>query len=178
MKKISLFLIVCLLLLLSVPVFADESITMNPVNNSGISGTATITSLGSNQIRVDVTLNGLKPNDQRAGHIHKGSCQNEGPVVYPLNPVVANAQGVGTSSTTVTLNKEPITPGNFYVNFHQGLNPPGGGVSCGNITQAYGTAATTAGGLPKTGDSDLPAMAALAALGLLGAGYYLRRRSN
>lgn len=180
MRKLYLLLIASLMVVLAVPAFADESIQMAATGGSGITGTAKVTALGNNQIRVEVTLNGLPANDQRAGHIHKGTCANQGGVVYPLNPLMVNAQGVGTSNTTVTLDKEPITAGGYYINFHQALNPPGPGVSCGNITKAYNAQTTAAGqptNLPRTGDQLLLGGAAVAAVALIAAGYVLRRRS-
>src|SRR3712207_8446672 len=48
---------------------------------------------------------------------------------YPLTEVRVDANGVGTSSTTVTLRADaPVTAGNAYVNVHEGATPPGVGV--------------------------------------------------
>ena len=72
-------------------------------------------------------------------HIHAGTCQSQGQVVYPLQPIVADAQGNATS-TTVINNASNFTTSQLYINIHEaatmnglttqtGFNP----IACGNI---------------------------------------------
>ena len=123
----------------------------------GVAGQTTITPLGNNQIRVDARLTGLQPNAEHAFHIHSAPgavCDNNAPVTYPLTNVRADASGVGTSSTTVTLVADrPVNANNAYVNAHQGASPPGQGVICGNITTSFTFQAGggQAAGAPRTG---------------------------
>jgi LPXTG-motif cell wall-anchored protein len=180
------------------------TIQMVPTGDNTLSGTVTITPVGGNQVRVDETINGLKPNDDRATHIHspgngpvQANCDSNGPVVYPLNDVKADASGKGTSSTTITLDpSKGIPTTGWYVNVHMGAAPNvGSGVICGAITAplvAGGAAAPspaagagTGGGaapgnLPASGDSvptaTLLGALVLAGLLLTGAGVALRRR--
>jgi hypothetical protein len=126
---------------------AQSAITvpMAPTLNRepGLTGQTVITPLGNNQFRVEITINGLKPNDDRAAHIHSpgsdtsdpAGCDTGGPVVYPLSDVKADASGKGTSVTTVTLDPSKGIPGpGWYVNVHQGAAPNvGPGVICGKI---------------------------------------------
>ena len=69
---------------------ADNSVTVNlgALNNSGQTGTATITQVGDNDVRVVINVaNGMA--EAQPAHIHKGSCANLDPKpAYPLNNVV------------------------------------------------------------------------------------------
>jgi len=112
----------------------------------GLAGTVIITPLGPNQVKVDVRVTGLKPNDERIDHIHSpgptatAPCDTGGPVVYPFTNVKADANGVGTSTTTVTFDPAKGIPGpGWYVNVHQGLS--GAGVICAKIPATLGSAA-------------------------------------
>ncbi len=182
------------------------TIQMTPTQNRepGLAGTTTITPTGANQVRVDIRITGLKPNDDRAAHIHSPGqqqdvCDTGGPVVYPLTDVKADASGVGTSTTNVTFDPAKGVPtAGWYVNVHVGAGANTGlGVICGKITaslasaggQAAGgqTAAPSAlpaggtGGLVGSSGSDHTAWAiglALAAVALAGTGLvFVRRRA-
>ncbi|GEM_PF-1224737 len=66
--------------------------TFTAQNNSGQTGTFTIMRLGGNlEVKLDVTPQGTQP-----AHIHKGTCDALGEVVYPLYNVVD-----GKSNTTL-----------------------------------------------------------------------------
>ena len=144
MKKLSLLAVLVLLLATASVSFAQAAksttLQLGAVGGSGVTGSATITDMGSGKIKVDVTFKGYAPNSEHAGHIHSGSCEQNGPVVYPLTSVKADANGNATSSTEVAAPFSEVTNGKYYVNFHVALNPPGGGITCGNI------AALAAGG--------------------------------
>lgn len=148
-------------------------VTQNRV--PGATGQVTMTSLGNNQVRVDISIKGLPVSpSSRAAHIHTAVgavCDNNSPITYPLTNVAVDASGNGTSSTTIALTSDkPIQANNAYVNVHEQASPPGQGVICANITQSYlaqgasGAAATTAAsgtgtsattGLPQTGTGGL-----------------------
>ncbi len=124
------------------------SITENRVQ--GVAGSTSVTPMGGNQLRVEITLTGLRPNAQHAAHIHTAAgarCDTGAPVTYPLTQVRADASGRGTSVTTVTLTADkPINANNAYANVH--TNPDGGpGIICANITASY--AAQAAGAAPQ-----------------------------
>ncbi len=106
--------------------------------NESASGTAQL-SIANGKLTVKLTLSGLVPNSTHIAHIHKGSCQAQGAVLYPLNPVVADANGKGTS-TTVVSNISSLPTSGWYVNVHQaatkndlstqtGFDP----IACGNL---------------------------------------------
>jgi len=134
------------------------TITMSPTagREPGLAGTVTITPAGSNQVKVDIRITGLKPNDDRSAHIHSpgtdaAPCDTNGPVVYPLPDVKADGSGVGTSSGTITIDQAKGVPtAKWYVNVHVGAGAATGlGVICGAIAApvvAAAAASPVAGG--------------------------------
>ncbi len=93
-------------------------------------------SLSGTTLTVTVTLSGLEPNSMHAAHIHKGSCESQGAVIYPLDNVVADASGNANVMTTVN-NVSSIPSSGWYVNVHRttalstqtGFDP----IACGNV---------------------------------------------
>jgi CHRD domain len=96
-------------------------------------------SIENNELTVKLTLHGLVPQSTHMAHIHAGTCQSQGAVVYPLKPVVADGNGDATS-TTVINNIKTFSASSLYVNVHEagtmsgmstqsGFNP----IACGNI---------------------------------------------
>ncbi|HEX3641803.1 MAG TPA: CHRD domain-containing protein [Ktedonobacteraceae bacterium] len=109
-----------------------------PAANESASGTAQL-SIESGKLTVKLTVTGLAPNSTHIAHIHKGSCEAQGAVLYPLTSVVADASGKGTSTTTVP-NVSSIPASGWYVNVHRastkddlstqtGFDP----ITCGNV---------------------------------------------
>jgi hypothetical protein len=180
------------------------TITMVATTDPALSGTVVVTPAGPNQVMVVETVKGFKPNESRVTHIHSpgsaaGACDTGGPIVYPLTNITADANGNGTSTTTVTFDPaKGIPTAKWYFNVHAGtVAQPGAGVICGLITAPLaaapaGAAATPAagaaaappaaaqpGGLPKTG-GDTPTalmlgLLALAGLALTGTGMVVAR---
>jgi hypothetical protein len=92
----------------------------------------------SKTLTVKIWMSGLAPNSSHPAHIHKGNCASDGAIVFPLNPVVADAKGVGTSQTTINGDAKAIPENTWYINVHDGgtgltpeiQNTP---IACGNI---------------------------------------------
>jgi hypothetical protein len=134
------------------------NVTMSVTENRepGLAGQVTLTRMPNNMLRVQIRITGLRPNDERAAHIHSAPgamCDTGAPVTHPLNNVRADASGVGTSDTTVSIGPErPIVGGSAYVNVHQAATPPGPGVICANVPASIitgtGAAATTGAAQP------------------------------
>src|SRR5579875_1405440 len=153
------------------------TVPMAPTLNRepGLTGQTVITPLGNNQFRVDITVNGLKPNDDRAAHIHSpgtdtsdpAGCDTGGPVVYPLSDVKADANGKGTSTTTITIDPSKGTPGpGWYVNVHTGPgSSPGAGVICGKINTSLASLAGSGGAAGTSSQSASGSAQALPATG-------------
>jgi hypothetical protein len=74
-------------------------------------------------LTVEIRLTGLAPSSVHPAHIHSGLCERQGPVLYGLNNVQADAKGVADSVTAVPNIKEGGIPdGAWYVNVHNGPN--------------------------------------------------------
>lgn len=115
-------------------------VTMNAAPGASVgqsvTGMAQLTLTGGT-LTVKLTLSGLAPNSSHPAHIHSGSCESQGAVIYPLQNVVAD--GSGSASVTTTINNVSSIPnGSWYVNVHRstelstqtGFDP----VACGNVT--------------------------------------------
>jgi len=88
-------------------------------------------------LRVTISLVGLAGNSIHPAHIHLGDCDDNGPIVYPLNDVVADAAGDATVTTVIPEVEGGIPASSWYVNVHNG---PGLGtpaqfdpIACGNV---------------------------------------------
>jgi LPXTG-motif cell wall-anchored protein len=149
------------------------TVTLSPENNSGITGTATLTDMGGGRTQVSVRISPAAGN--HPAHIHSGNCgPTLGAVVYPLT----NVQN-GTSQTVVDTSLADVQTGGFAINLHQSPTDLPTYVACGNIlaAQAGGGAAQVPRALPRTGDlGSMAPLAAAAGAGLLGLGFALRRR--
>jgi hypothetical protein len=101
-------------------------------NNSGESGTATLTNLGNNQTRVDLNLTGFAKGVPQPAHIHSGSCTKLGPVKYPLNPVVDGKSTTIVSGVSLStlLDELPLA-----INIHKSPTEINIGTACGDIVK-------------------------------------------
>jgi LPXTG-motif cell wall-anchored protein len=165
-RKLAILLGMVLALALSGGASAQDSVTvaLNPINNSGISGSAVFTPVG-NQTQVVVTINGEPTGGSEPIHIHTGQCgATLGGVKFPLKNVEN-----GMSTTVVDTPFVPLWSGGFAINAHESAANIKNYVACGNLP-AMATA------LPATGGVD-PSLITLVAAALLTAGYVLRRRT-
>lgn len=111
-------------------------------------GTSDLTWTAANQtLTVQIWMSGLAPNSSHPAHIHKGNCNSDGAIVFPLNPVKADATGVGASVTTITGDTKAIPQSSWYINVHDGgtgLTPAiqDTPIACGNIVNP-GASTTT-----------------------------------
>ncbi|HET7340083.1 MAG TPA: hypothetical protein VFL90_01375 [Methylomirabilota bacterium] len=122
-------LVVAVALLLGVTSLApaaDTTVKLEPQNNSGESGTATLTPAGdSTKVVISITGgSGTNPT-----HIHKGTCDKLDPKpAFPLSPVVN-----GKSETTVKASMKELESGNYAINGHKSGQDLKTYVFCGNI---------------------------------------------
>jgi|SwirhisoilCB2_FD_contig_101_23138_length_754_multi_3_in_0_out_0_1 Cu/Zn superoxide dismutase len=196
MRKLSIIGVLMLVLATMSVAMAQtaQSVTldMKAVSGSKVTGTAVITQAG-NGITVSVKLSGFDPNTSHDGHIHTGTCEQQGGVVFPLTTIKADAQGAGSADTTLAnASFATVSDGKHYVQYHTASNPPGQQVSCANIPAASagqgGGTTTTPAGAPATGfgsssQSDSFPMGLLAGLFVslvgAGAGYrFVRQRGK
>src|SRR5437588_12868506 len=83
-------------------------------------GTATIDWNPANQsLTAKISLIGLAPSSTHPAQIYSGSCAKQGAAAYTLNNVLADARGVG-SSTTVIKNVKTVPAGGLNIIVHNG----------------------------------------------------------
>jgi hypothetical protein len=108
-------------------------VTINEVDGSGVTGTATLTPTDSG-FDAEVSAEGLEEGTH-ASHIHQGStCADPtAGVAEPLGDVVADAAGSGTGNISSTNQLSTYQDGNSYVAVHA---LDGSVVGCGDIPAA------------------------------------------
>jgi hypothetical protein len=147
-----------------------QGLTLNltPQNNSGISGTATLTDLCGGKTRVALQVNGAGAGPEPA-HIHPGSCAQLDPApAFTLNNVVN-----GSSTTDVDTSLQQLLAGQFAVHMHKSQDEITVYIACADIARAG-----RPGALPNTGDLGGPwqaEAAGLVGLSLALAGLAVRR---
>ncbi len=132
-KSVALLLALGVLVTLSSPALAADSVTaqLSPQNNSGESGTATLTKDGS-KTKVVLSVTGAPAGVNQPVHIHKGTCANLDPKpTYPLSPVVN-----GKSETTVNASLDDLQSGGYAINGHKSATEVSKYVFCGPIPAA------------------------------------------
>jgi hypothetical protein len=130
-----------------------KSVQLTPSRDSGVSGTATLTDVEGG-VRVQVNMRGLpEAGVKHINHIHAGgTCADDragrtAPVTIPLNPVVANEDGMGSAKTTiegVTVSELFGKDQDRFILLHarteegQGVPP---GISCADLVRRSGNGA-------------------------------------
>ena len=88
-------------------------------------------------LTVTIRLFGLAANSTHPAHIHLGDCDDNGPILYPLNNVVADAAGDASVTTVIPEVEDGIPTSGWYVNVHNGpgLSTPTqfDPIACGNV---------------------------------------------
>jgi LPXTG-motif cell wall-anchored protein len=146
-----------------------------------VSGTATLDDVESG-VKVTLNMRNLPdPGVKHIDHIHAGgTCADDragrtAPVTIPLNPVVANADGTGSATTTikdVTVAELFDRDKDRFILLHAKAKKGGGvppGISCADLVP-----------LPDTGGTILPVMPLVGVILGLGAvaGLFSLRRSG
>jgi hypothetical protein len=107
----------------------SASAKLAPQNNSGESGTATLTKAGDKQTKVVLDVKGAPSGAQQPVHIHKGTCDKLDPKpAYPLSPLVN-----GKSETTVNASLDSLENGGYSINGHKSAQEASTYVFCGKI---------------------------------------------
>ena len=84
---------------------------------------------------LEVKIHGLAADSQHVSHIHGGSCQQPGGIIFGLNLVVADATGIADTRTQVNASYPPAS-GHWYVVVHAGADMQGPNANylmCGNL---------------------------------------------
>ncbi|HET9660944.1 MAG TPA: CHRD domain-containing protein [Thermomicrobiales bacterium] len=109
------------------------------LNDSGVSGDASLTDNGDGTTTVDILVVGATGG--HPAHIHSGTCTELGDVVYPLTDV--NARGESVTVIDVPL-ADLQTAGPYAINIHLSADEIGTYVACGEIPQTAAGDETTA----------------------------------
>jgi hypothetical protein len=95
----------------------------------------------SRNLLVTVKLTGLAPNSTHPAHIHAGDCDDNGPIVYMLNNVVADSAGNAKVTTTISNVDNGIPSSAWSINVHNGpgLTPAAQFIplACGNVSNDH-----------------------------------------
>jgi hypothetical protein len=104
------------------------TIQLTPQNNSGESGTATLTEVGA-KTKVVVAVNGAPAGVGQPMHIHKGTCAQLDPAPAFGLTTLTN----GKSETTVDIPLTNLQQGGYAINGHKSAQDAKTYVFCGNI---------------------------------------------
>lgn len=121
---------------------AQDSVVVpiNELNDSGVSGDASLTDNGDGSTTVDVLVDGATGG--HPAHIHTGTCAELGDVVYPLTDV--DASGASVTIIEVPL-ADLLATGPYAINVHLSADEIGTYVACGDIpVEAVGGETTAA----------------------------------
>jgi hypothetical protein len=77
-------------------------------------------SLSGTTLTVTLSLVGLAPGSHHDAHIHSGSCAKQGPVVHPLETVVADSSG--RAQVVTTIQGVQAISDNWYIHVHNGTD--------------------------------------------------------
>lgn len=106
----------------------DIEFDLNSQNNSGQSGRAVLMDQNG-MVQLAINLTGEQDGASQPAHIHLGTCENLGDVLYPLNNVV-NGQSVTTLSVTMEQLKSMMP---LAVNVHKSVDEMDNYVACGDV---------------------------------------------
>lgn len=107
-----------------------RNLMLDAMNSSGASGEVTLTAIGDST-SVAVRLAGAAANASLQEHIHSGTCEAQGPVVMPLDPLVTDSTGAASATTMVNLPMSTVANGQHYIQAH---GPDGAPTACANIS--------------------------------------------
>ena len=97
-------------------------------------GTITLTN-SSGSFTLELKIHGLAADSSHVSHIHGGSCEQPGGILFALTQVVADGNGDADTITPVSA-KYPPASGHWYVVVHAGENMMGANATyllCGNL---------------------------------------------
>ena len=107
---------------------AEVKVTLNPQNNSGESGSATLTDSGDGKTKVSVQVNGQTGGPQPM-HIHKGTCAQLDPAPAYGLPALTD----GKSEATVNVSLGDLQKADYAINGHKSPQEAATYVFCGEI---------------------------------------------
>jgi CHRD domain len=97
-------------------------------------GTIVLTN-GSGTFTLELHISGLAADSSHVSHVHVGSCEQPGNILFALNQVVADGTGVAVTRSEVHASYPPAS-GHWYVVVHAGPDMQGSNAAyllCGNL---------------------------------------------
>ena len=107
--------------------------TLGGIHTSA-SGKITVTTTPTSTT-IELVIAGLASDSSHISHVHSGSCQQPGGIIYALNQVVADGTGAADTRSTIQA-KYPPASGHWYVVVHAGPDMQGSNATylmCGNL---------------------------------------------
>jgi hypothetical protein len=137
---------------INTPTTKDQSVHVSLMGsadaNQLVVGNAAV-SLNNDTLTVIFSLGNLVPNSKHAASIHKGTCESQGPIIFPLNDVNVDEHGQGSSTTTIksvsslikSVSAPSISSFPWYINVYETSSNNGSdsqtgiySIACGNFS--------------------------------------------
>jgi hypothetical protein len=101
------------------------------LDGSAIGGSVYIDA-GTERATITVSLRNA-PEGTLQGHIHGGTCADRTRAIMPLEPIDVDADGTGSSTSTVEMPAETLYDGQHIVVYHEAGGAPGASIVCAEI---------------------------------------------
>ena len=114
-------------------VIGNWSSSISPVNNSGISGTAKVSSRAA-EAKVDVHIMGATAGAVYPWHVHRGTCGNDKGIVggaSSYKPITVGTDGMAEASETIKVGLNEHE--SYFVNVHKSPTDMSTIVACGEL---------------------------------------------
>lgn len=102
-------------------------------NNSGESGSATLKNKNEESIGVAIVADGAPNNVAQPSHIHTGTCEKVGGVMFSLNPVVNGISETSLDALPTQMKDIRLRSG-MLIDIHKSEAEPDLLVACGEVT--------------------------------------------
>ena len=102
-------------------------VLLTPSDGGAASGQVVVHENGREQWMVMVVLQGLEPQSRRAVQIHSGSCA--GAVLFPLEVMVADANGNGYSNSSLSATPDA----SWWIEVSRTESPSESSIACGQV---------------------------------------------
>ena len=106
---------------------------LNPIKTNA-SGKILVTANGTTTT-IELVISGLNADSSHVSHVHSGSCEQQGQIIFALNQVVADGTGAADTRTSIQAHYPPAS-GHWYVVVHAGPDMQGSNANyllCGNL---------------------------------------------
>lgn len=119
----------------STPMATMAMVTLDPVGGSGVQGAVNFSPDPASAGRVVglVTVTGGTAGGVHPSHVHTGTCDAPGAVVFPLGEITITEGGGGQSEAPIEADAATLANGTHIVAVHEAGGSPGAPIACGPI---------------------------------------------